>query len=909
MVQRAILCGAVVLLFSCSAPAPYSDVQVNSTDHSAPDRANFTTESEPSIARFGSKVVIGYNTTRQAATLGAGGWNSLSGYAWSNDGGATFTDGGFVPPGPYKFLGDPAVAYDAAGHAYYASVGVNNAGFYRVYVSKSTTTTTPVTFGTPEIVYGFFSSDVNVSEDKDAIAVDTSPASPYAGRTYLAWSEMNDPDAQVLFAASYYQAPTWLAMGAAQALSPATGFHHGADIAVGPNGEVYVAWSTISNIVNPSAASIDLVKSTDGGAGFGNPDGSDPNPSKVVASFTSTTDDIGTGGIHVRTRSFPHIAVDRTPAGSPTSGNVYAVFQAKPTASSSPRSEIFFTRSTDGGATWLPARTIGWGSAVTYNGDPTSNDNWLPSIAVSPLTGHIKVVFYSRREDPANQNVRVYEAGSTDGGVTWYGRPFSAVPFQPSTGYDPVLKPFYMGDYLHAFADGSGMLAAWGDARNQCAPPFAAPAPCSPSGRGDQDVWSLRENDVFGPDLFVTPWGYVSAQGPLWQTPDIFVVDSSNNVTVAHKNVHNNLRARVTNIGTGAANDASVQFSFAPSGMGLQSTAFENIGSPVSLSAPAASSPQVVPTDWFLDPNDTNGGAWGGHLVSEFDHFCVHVVVSSASDINVSNNAAYDNFVNVSARALKPMKFLVGNPFDRDVEATVVTDALPAGYAARISDIPEGGKISLKRGEVRLASIALSRPPDYETQRRERDVVANASLVIDGRSVGGISYLIAKANAAPEKRPAPGPIRISSTRPSNVPTAPPEPTPTPVPRVVVAADAAPATRALAELLRSENIPVAAVDEKAGIVSSGSIPLSRSQVAGAVPARFAAILRPEARGYYLLSFATRSTQPGQTEISVSVRIILTSSEIDTALGGRLLPSNGSLERRQLQLLAEHLKVLR
>ena len=141
-------------------------------------------------------------------------------------------------------------------------------------------------------------------------------------------------------------------------------------------------------------------------------------------------------GLNIRTRGFPHIAIDQTPPGSPTRGNIYVVFQAKPPPPATARSQIFFTRSTDGGKTWDMPRSISNGPAVTLNGDTTQNDNWMPSIAVSPVTGHIRVIFYSRREDPQNIDIRVYDAGSTDGGLTWFNRPRSTIAFKPSTGYD-----------------------------------------------------------------------------------------------------------------------------------------------------------------------------------------------------------------------------------------------------------------------------------------------------------------------------------------------------------------------------------------------------------------------------------------------------------------------------------------
>src|SRR2546429_9496199 len=67
-----------------------ADVQVNSPDHNVPDQGNFTTQNEPSLAVAGSLVVVGYNSTKQKGS-------NLNAYAYSRDGGGTFTDRGFLP--------------------------------------------------------------------------------------------------------------------------------------------------------------------------------------------------------------------------------------------------------------------------------------------------------------------------------------------------------------------------------------------------------------------------------------------------------------------------------------------------------------------------------------------------------------------------------------------------------------------------------------------------------------------------------------------------------------------------------------------------------------------------------------------------------------------------------------------
>ena len=119
----------------------------------------------------------------------------------------------------------------------------------------------------------------------------------FGGRVYVAWSEFPSGDppngpSQILFAASSSTTP--LAFSATQALSSITAVNHGAMPAVAPNGDVYVVWSVLTPGTgqepeqNPAAPqTIQIVRSTDGGATFQNPDTADPNPRKTIASVTS----------------------------------------------------------------------------------------------------------------------------------------------------------------------------------------------------------------------------------------------------------------------------------------------------------------------------------------------------------------------------------------------------------------------------------------------------------------------------------------------------------------------------------------------------------------------------------------------------------------------------------------------
>jgi hypothetical protein len=156
-----------------------------------------------------------------------------------------------------------------------------------------------------------------------------------------------------------------------------------------------------------------------------------------------------------RTNSFPRIDVN------PVNGEVYIVYNANPVGPDG--ADIFFTRSTNGGATWS--------TPIRVNDDHTDNDQFFPDIAVN-AQGVIEVVWYDQRRDPQNLRIDVYEARSFDGGVSFGpNQKVTLGSAVPAVGFDPAINPNYMGDYLDIKAimtpagPGSEFLLSWGDFR------------------------------------------------------------------------------------------------------------------------------------------------------------------------------------------------------------------------------------------------------------------------------------------------------------------------------------------------------------------------------------------------------------------------------------------------------------
>ncbi|MBI3939771.1 MAG: hypothetical protein HY315_02950 [Acidobacteria bacterium] len=386
-------------------------------------------QSETSSATAGRNIVVAYNDILQP--VGA----SLS---ISNDAGRTWKQ--VLPPVPPLggCFGDPVVAAGPGGVFYFAQLGVNALGSSMAAVTKSTdggTTWSPVSNAT--------ASRTNPSEqvDKEWIAVDNT-ASPFRGNVYVSWSRFTFAFGErngIGFVRSTDGGKTWSDFQLVGEPADSTGGVQGSMIAVGPSGEVYVAY------YDSRLPGIAVVKSTDGGLNFG--------PAVIALQDTSLRARILSGGFDLP--PFPSLAVDGS--GGPGRGTVYITTQIKP---SNPRddSDVVLVKSTDGGATWsLPARV---------HSDTTDTDQFMPSAAVAP-DGTLGLAWLDRRNDPANNVLLdVYMTTSRDGGAT-----FTSNRRVTSANWMLVPTPLtfrthYHGDYNQISAGEIGFVVNWSDDRS-----------------------------------------------------------------------------------------------------------------------------------------------------------------------------------------------------------------------------------------------------------------------------------------------------------------------------------------------------------------------------------------------------------------------------------------------------------
>lgn len=451
--------------------AQFANIQVNDPSTDIPEQ---TTQSETTIAIYKDTVLVAFVDTGQYLPVTVG-VSSLSGYARSDDGGQTFIDLGRVPPSSRSIgYSDPSLGVDSQGSFYFANlqyIPEQRRTLSMLGVARSTDGGR--TFSEPVLVGG---TDQANFQDKELIAVDNS-GGRFDGNVYMAWTEFTPSGPRILFVRSTDGGKTF---SSPLVLSDDISVQ-GATPAVGPDGEVYVAWIAFEG----NERVLKIRRSDDGGVSFAEP--------VIATQIMRTADPQATrdcrrqalrGGI--RTLELPSVAVDRSPASLFRSA-LYIAYQSDPDGPGPDMSDVFLVSSFDGGKTFAPPARV--------NDDQTQTDQFMPAIAVA-TDGTVGVFFYDRRLDSNNLKIDVYFTRSRDGGKTFepnirvtdvsfdvpptFGQPTS------STNFDALRGICYMGDYNQMAADEKFFYLAWGDNRN------ILKTENYPNGRPDPDVFFAK---------------------------------------------------------------------------------------------------------------------------------------------------------------------------------------------------------------------------------------------------------------------------------------------------------------------------------------------------------------------------------------------------------------------------------
>jgi hypothetical protein len=464
-----------------------SDGCVNEPDCGEAPLVRSSLQSETSIAvdSTGQHIVIGFNDFR-----GFGNTVSVSGFMYSDDGGATFVDGGQLPTGPTTLIGgqrfpqifgDPDVKYLGGCNFVYASILVKGFTASTVVMTMSIHRSTDCghTWSGPFEVMPATNPnglvDVNGAPQDDADK-ELTDVDPDTNRYMLCWTnfgasavEMSCTYSDNVISAN----PPVFAPRRVVAADLSDG--QGSSVRFAGNGSpnVYLSWSRFPNSLGGYANNIGFARSTDNGVTWS-------APVNLTSDFLTMDFVLGND----RSNNNPSMAVD-TSAG-PFSGSVYVVYSQNHTRDGS---DVAFQKSTNGG--------VSFSSVVLLNARPGSDRaQWFPFVTVDRNNGRVWVYYYDQGIASSGDLTEVTYLYSDDGGATWSKpAPLTLRPFKAGWGND-TSQP-NLGDYIQSVAQSGTFYAAY--------------AATNPVGFAD----GQPSTSMTTPDVFFTKLGPAAAKASL----------------------------------------------------------------------------------------------------------------------------------------------------------------------------------------------------------------------------------------------------------------------------------------------------------------------------------------------------------------------------------------------------------
>jgi hypothetical protein len=345
-----------------------------------------------------------------------------AGWAYSSDGGQTWTFPGCINPG--KFQSDPVLDYDNSGNFYYNSLESTSSSF-------------------PCFVYQSDNGGLSWKNrvyigggDKQWMSVDRSGGIG-EGNIYSSWTWSTTDCESGFFTRS---TDGGISFDTCSMIPEDISW---AAEAVGNNGELYLAGRS------PSTAAVRVVKSADAqdsSQSISWPQVTTCNLGGYMTAFTPLNP-VGLTGQ-------PCIDVDRS--NGPGRDNVYVVCSVQPYTNSDP-ADVMFNKSTNGGLTWNNA------APVRVNDDTDiANIQWFGTMSVAP-NGRIDVIWLDTRDHPGSDSSALYYSYSIDQGDTWSVNEKLSDSFDPHIGYPNQQK---MGDYFDMVSSNAGVHLAWANTLN-----------------------------------------------------------------------------------------------------------------------------------------------------------------------------------------------------------------------------------------------------------------------------------------------------------------------------------------------------------------------------------------------------------------------------------------------------------
>ncbi len=350
-------------------------------------------------------------------------------YYYSVDGGYNWNKGNLSSP--YGVWGDPCLVVDTASRYHYFHLANPEAGNWidRIVSQRADQIGDEWTEGT------YMGLNGAKAQDKEWAVVDRA-----TNNIYVTWTQFDnygshnpDDKSNIHFSRSTDGGESWTE---ALRINEVSGDCHdddntveGAVPAVGPNGEIYVAWAGPEGIV--------FDKSLDHGLTWLDED-------------IFITDIPGGWAFDIpgisRCNGMPITKCDLS--GEAYNGTIYVNWSDQRNGTDD--TDIWFVKSTDGGETWS--------EVVRINDDPPGKQQFFTWMDVDQVTGDLWFVWYDRRNYNDN-NTDVYMAVSRDGGGSFINFKVSENPFLPGSND-------FFGDYTNISANNNVIRPIWTDLNN-----------------------------------------------------------------------------------------------------------------------------------------------------------------------------------------------------------------------------------------------------------------------------------------------------------------------------------------------------------------------------------------------------------------------------------------------------------
>ena len=384
------------------------------------DQYTFAQNVEISRSNFPNEPAINMDPKNPNILVAAA---NLNNYYLSKDGGKTWTT--HTLSSSYGVWGDPVIEVDTASNFYFFHLSnpANGTLIDRIVAQKSTDNGKTWSDGT-------FTGLNGKEHDKHWTVVDRSN-----NNIYMTWTQFDVYGSSnplhrtiILFSKSTdggnsWSAPVRISKNSGDAVD-SDNTVEGAVPAVGPNGEIYVAWAGPQGLV--------FNRSTDQGETW-------LEEELFVTSIPGGWD-YNIPGIF-RSNGLPITKCDLS--GGPNHGTIYINWSDQ--RNGTHNTDIWLVKSTDGGNTWSGPRKV--------NDDSSAKHQFLTWMDIDQKHGDLHFVFYDRR-DHFGEDTEVYLAHSADGGETFTNEKISESPFTPTDGV-------FFGDYTNIVAHDSIVRPIW----------------------------------------------------------------------------------------------------------------------------------------------------------------------------------------------------------------------------------------------------------------------------------------------------------------------------------------------------------------------------------------------------------------------------------------------------------------